>query len=84
MVRRQIVLDDETDRMLASLAQQHSGNVNAAISDLLHHHQTVETILDEHESLVQDSLTRQKLRSEAGFREGRSSSWTDVKQQNNL
>jgi predicted transcriptional regulator len=70
MKRRQILLDDETDRILDQLAQLHSGDRSRAIREALKMHRTMEGMLDELEALYADELKRQKERSEREFREG--------------
>jgi hypothetical protein len=46
--------------------------------------QPSEEVLDESERVHHDSLVRQLERSERGFREGRSTTWEEVKRRNGL
>jgi len=83
MVRRQIDLDEETDSLLAQLASDYEGDLGRALADVLHAHASIESFLHEWEE-ASDSLRRQKERAEAGFQEGRSTPWNEVKRRNKL
>ena len=84
MITRQIDLDEESDRILSGLAQDYHGDLGGALADLLQAHQTVEAFVEECEEANRDSLLTQKERSERGFREGRFTTWDEVKRRNHL
>ena len=84
MVTRQINLDEVSDHILQSLAQDYDGDADRALSDLLHAHQSIEAFLDEFEANHQTEILAQKERAERGFVQGRFTSWSDVKRQNGL
>jgi hypothetical protein len=69
MVRREIEIDEESDRILAGLLQSH---------------QSVEASVESCEDAHRDSLLAQKDRGERGFREGRFTTWDEVKRRNDL
>ncbi|HVP48773.1 MAG TPA: hypothetical protein VMT32_19395 [Bryobacteraceae bacterium] len=79
MKRRQILLDDESDRILEKLAQFHSGDRSRAIREALKMHKTMEGMLDELERTHAAELRRQKNRSEKSFRDGTAVPWDEVK-----
>ncbi|HXM45077.1 MAG TPA: hypothetical protein VN924_27810 [Bryobacteraceae bacterium] len=84
MIRRQIDLDEESDRILSGLAQDYHGDMGGALADLLQAHQSVEAFVEECEEAHRDSLFAQKQRAERGFREGRFTTWDEVKRRNGL
>jgi hypothetical protein len=84
MIRREIDLDEETDRIQAAMAADHERNIGAALSDLVHSQESIEAFLDECEESFRDSLVAQVGRAEQGFRESRSTTWDEVKRQNKL
>jgi len=84
MRRRQILLDDQAERILASLAKSHNGNRSLAVREVLKTHITLGSFLDQLERFHSVTLRRQKERSEAGFRRSRFTSWTVVKRRNHL
>jgi hypothetical protein len=84
MVRRQIDLDEESDRILSGLAEDYQGDLGKALADLLRAHQGVEAFVDGCEEAHWDSLFAQKERAERGFREGRFTTWDEVKSRNDL
>jgi len=47
MIKRQIDLDEESDRILSGLAQDYHGDLGGALADLLQAHQTVEAFVEE-------------------------------------
>lgn len=79
MKKREILLDDESDRLLDSLAEEHSGDCNAAIRDVLRMRGTLEVLLDDLEESRSAELLDQRERSERGFREGRFTELDTVK-----
>ena len=60
MIRRQIDLDEESDRILSGLAQAYEGDAGKALADLLHSHEGVEALVEEREEAHRDSLLAQK------------------------
>jgi hypothetical protein len=60
------------------------GDLGEALADLLQAHQSVEAFVEECEEAHQDSLLAQKERGERGFREGRLTTWDEVKRRNDL
>ncbi len=84
MVHRQIDLDEESDTILSGLAQEYQGDAGKALADLLHTREALEAFVEECEESHQESLLVQKERSERGFREGRFTSWNEIKQRHNL
>ena len=84
MVCRQIDLDEESDRILSGLARDYQGDLGRALGDLLHAHQSVEAFVEVCEEAHRDSLLIQKERGERGFREGRFTTWDEVKRRNDL
>jgi hypothetical protein len=81
---RQIEIDEDTDRILGELAQTYEGDLSKALADLVHAHDSVECFLDEIEEIHRSSLSAQVERAERGFREGRFTTWDEVKQRNGL
>jgi predicted transcriptional regulator len=84
MKRRQILLDEESDRILEQLAQFHSGDRSQAVREALKMHKTMEGMLEELEELHADELKRQKERSEKEFREGRVVTLEEMKRRHRL
>jgi hypothetical protein len=84
MKRRQILLDDKSDRILEEMAQFHSGNRSRVIREALKTHKTVDAILLEMERACAVELREQKSRSERSFREGTAVPWEQVKRRNRL
>ncbi|MDQ6663990.1 MAG: hypothetical protein M3Z23_06315, partial [Acidobacteriota bacterium] len=70
MKTREIVLDDESDRILESLASDYGGDINPALQDLLLHRASLENEIDAIEEQNSTGLLRQRERSEKDFREG--------------
>lgn len=83
-MRRQIELDDETDRQLEALAQEYEGNLGQALAGLLRTRESVESFLDEHEERHRDVLLTQRDRSEGGFQPDRAVPWAEIKRRNSL
>ena len=84
MKRRQILLDEESDRILDGMAQVHSGNRSLAVREALKTHKTVESMLQEMERAHDSELRHQKVRSEKSFRNGTAVPWEQVKKRNRL
>ncbi|MDQ2899259.1 MAG: hypothetical protein M3Y07_05590 [Acidobacteriota bacterium] len=79
MKTREIVLDEESDQLLESLAAEYAGDVNSAIRDLLSMPNALESDLDGVEERNSEELHRQKERSERDFLEGNIVNWSDLK-----
>jgi hypothetical protein len=84
MKARTIELDEDASSILDSMATAYGGNASLAISAMLRSHETIESFLDQVEAGQEAALTAQKERAERGFREGRSTSWQEVKRKNGL
>ena len=84
MRKRQILLDEESERILKLLAQPHAGNKSLAVRETLKMRGALERLLDQIERSHSASLRRQRDRSERGFREGRFTRWEDVKRRHHL
>jgi hypothetical protein len=84
MIRRQIEIDEESDRILTDLAADRQGDVNGALSELLHAHESIECFVEECEAAQREQLMGQRERAERGFREGRFTTWDQVKRNHNL
>ncbi len=83
MVRRQIELDEESDRLLNELAQEYGGDAARALSELLHSREGVEEFMDACEAAHSNILLAQKVRAERGVRES-FTTWEEIKQRHNL
>ena len=81
MIKREIKLDEETNRILDSLATEHDGDISLVVSELLHTHALSESDLDAIEEAHAQELKRQKERSERQFQEGKVVPWTELKRQ---
>ena len=79
MRRRQILLDEASDRILTGLAKPLGGNKSRAVREALKVHNAMEGWLDQIEQANSTALRQQKERSEKGFREGRFTPWEEVK-----
>lgn len=84
MKKVQIVLDEPTAAILASLAESHAGDKSRAVREMLQMHETLDTLLDELEASHVPELRQQKARSEKGFREGKFTTWEDVRRKARL
>ena len=84
MRRHQILLDDESERILESLAQPLEGNKSLAVPEALKMQRAVEGLLDQVEHFHSGALERQRERSEAGFRSGKFTRWKELKRRNRL
>ncbi len=69
MVRREIEIDEDTDRILTELASEYKGDLSLA---------------ERSEAAHEDALRVQRDRAEADFQEGRTQTWQDVKVRNGL
>lgn len=84
MITRQIKLDEVSDQILQSIAEDYDGDADRAVSDLLHAHESIEAFVDQLEASHGAELLAQKDRAELGFKHGRFTSWSEVKRQNGL
>jgi hypothetical protein len=84
MVRREIEIDEETDRILAELASEYEGNLGDALADLVHAHEGLEDFADKSESAQENELHTLRDSAEVDFRERRAVTWEDVKTRNGL
>ena len=84
MIRHEIELDDDTDRILADIAGDYPGGINEAVAELVRSHAGIEDLVEQCEEAHADSLQQQRDRAERGFREGRFTMWDEVKRRNGL
>jgi hypothetical protein len=84
MVRREIEIDEDTNRLLTELASEYEGDLNLALADLVHAREGLEEFAERSESAHENALRAMRDRSEADFREGRALTWEDVKARNGL
>ncbi len=90
MISLQIEIDEATDRELAEMAEPYGGDRGKAVMDLVREqliarsNDFTEEDIDEAERIHHDSLVMQLERSERGFREGRFTTWEEVKRRNGL
>ena len=84
MVRREIEIDEDTDRYLTELAAEYKGDLSLALADLVHAREGLEEFAERSEAAHEHTLRALRDRSEADFREGRTVAWEDVKARNRL
>jgi len=84
MVRREIEIDENTDRVLTDLASEYEGDLGLALADLVHAREGLEEFAERTEAAHSDALRALRDRSEADFREGRTVTWEDVKTRHGL
>lgn len=77
MIRREIDLDEEIDRILSGLAEDYEGDRGKALAELLRAHEGVEAFLGECEEAHRESLIAQ--RSSDG-----TVPWEELKRRNGL
>ncbi len=82
MVRREIEIDENTDRILSELASEYKGDLSQALSDLVHFYEGLEAFAEHIEAAQENTLRAMLERSEADFREGRTMTWDEVKTRN--
>ena len=83
MVRREIEIDENTDRVLTELASEYNGDLSHALADLVHAHQGLEAFAERSEAAYGNAF-HLRDKAEADFREGRAMTWDDVKSNNGL
>jgi hypothetical protein len=71
MVRREIEIDEDTDRLLTELAPEYKGDLSLALADLVHAREGFEEFAERSEAAQESTLLAMRDRSEADFREGR-------------
>jgi hypothetical protein len=79
MVRREIEIDEDTDRILTQLASEYEGDLSLALAELVR-----EGFASRSEVAGETALRAMRDSSEADFREGRTFNWKDVKARNDL
>lgn len=84
MVRREIEIDEDTNRLLTELASEYKGDLSLALADLVHVREGLEEFAERSEATHENTLRALRDRSEADFREGRTVTWEDVKARNGL
>jgi hypothetical protein len=83
MVRREIELDEESDRLLDQLARDCGGDAGQALSELLHSRVEVEEFVEACEDEHRDLLLKQRVRAERESNQG-FTPWEEVKRRHNL
>jgi hypothetical protein len=83
VVRREIELDEESDRLLDQLARECGGDAGRALSELLHSRAGVEEFVETCEAAHRDLLLRQRERAERESSQG-FTAWEEVKRRHNL
>jgi hypothetical protein len=84
MLRREIEIDEDTNRLLTELASEYDGDLNLALADLVHARECLEGFAESSEAAHESTLRALRDQSEADFREGRTVTWEDVKSRNGL
>jgi hypothetical protein len=84
MVRREIEIDEDTNRLLTELASEYKGDLSRALADLVRAREGLEELADRSEAAHENALRTQRDRSEAGFPERRTVTWEDVKARSGL
>jgi DNA-binding phage protein len=84
MVRREIEIDEDTNRLLTELASEYKGDLSQALADLVHAREGLEEFAERSEAAHENTLQAIRDKSEADFREGRTVPWEEVKARNGL
>jgi hypothetical protein len=84
MVRREIEIDEDTDRLIMELASEYKGDLSLALADLVHARDGLEEFAERSEAAYELTLLDLRDKSEADFRVGRTVTWEDVKARNAL
>ena len=84
MVRREIEIDDDIDRLLTELASEYDGNLSQALAVLVHTHEDLESFADRSEAAQETTLRAARDQAEADFLEGRTVAWEQLKARNSL
>ena len=83
-MRREIEIDEDTDRILTELALEYKGDLSQALADLVHAREGLEAFVERSEAAHEHTLRTLRDTAEADFREGRTVTWGDVKARNGL
>jgi hypothetical protein len=83
-VTREIHLDTEADRILASISEFYGGDADQALSELMKTRESLGEMLSEIEVANHDKLVRQRDRSEQQFKSGDIVVWDEVKRRKGL
>ncbi|MGD1092605.1 MAG: hypothetical protein ABSB35_11530 [Bryobacteraceae bacterium] len=83
-MRREIEVDEDTNRLLTELAAEYEGDLSSALADLVHAREGLEEFAKRSEAAHESTLLAMRDRSESDFREGRTVTWEDVKARNGL
>jgi hypothetical protein len=84
MVRREIEIDEGTDRILTELAAEYKGDLSQALADLVLAREGMEEFAERSEAEHENALRVLRDRSEADFRERRTVTWDNVKAHSGL
>ena len=84
MVRREIEIDEDTNRLLSELASEYEGDLGLALADLVRAREGLEKFAERSESAHEGNLLAMRDRSESDVRAGRTMTWEDVKVRNGL
>lgn len=84
MKRVELLLDDETDELLNSLAEAHNCDKAEVVREIIRAHTLTEAELEEIEEANAEEFARQVKRSEENFKAGRFKTWEEVKRKAGL
>jgi hypothetical protein len=84
MVRRQIELDEDTDRRPTELASEYEGDLNLALTDLVLARDGLGDFVEQSEEVHGNTLRALRDQAEADFQENRTVTWGEVKARNGL
>jgi hypothetical protein len=84
MKRVELLIDDETDELLNSLAETHNCDKAEVLQEIIRANSLTEAELEEIEAANAASFAEQVERSERGFREGRFTTLEEVKRRAGL
>ena len=84
MVRREIEIDEDTDRILTELASSYEGDLSLALADLVRAQQKLEELAEQSEAAQERTLRAQRDRSDKDFQSGRTVTWAEVKARSGL
>ena len=83
-ITREIHLDADADRILASISEFYGGDADQALSELLKTHESTEDLLSQIEAANAEELIRQRDLSERQFASGDTVSWDEIKRRKGL
>jgi hypothetical protein len=84
MIRREIEIDEDTDRILTELASEYKGDLSQALTDLVRARTGLEGLAERSEAAQESTLRSLRDQAAADFRDGRTVTWEDVKTRNSL